>query len=183
MKENTSGVPPKILVTDNLPDDKWHGWKWLKHNAKGEIYTNVGAPCNACLSENSQYASILRLTNGQWEFVARGVRNSVGFDFHPNTKKLFFTDNGRDWLGDDIPSCELNRVDKDGLFYGFPFRHALNISDPEHGEISSGYDYVDPILELGAHVAPTGMSFYDGDMFPVQFSMALGIDQRRLVTK
>jgi glucose/arabinose dehydrogenase len=101
--------------------------------------------------------------------VARGVRNSVGFDFHPETNKLYFGDNGRDWLGDDSPACELNRVDEDGLFYGFPYQHALNVKDPEYGDFKSGYDYVDPILELGAHVAPTGLAFYDGVMFPKKY--------------
>ena len=169
LQKNSSGFPEKILVTQDLPEDKWHGWKWLQHNAEGDIYTNVGAPCNICLSENPQYASIIRLSNDNWEYVARGVRNSVGFDFHPETHKLYFGDNGRDWLGDDSPACELNRVDEDGLFYGFPYQHALNVKDPEYGDLESGYDYVDPILELGAHVAPTGLAFYDGEMFPKKY--------------
>jgi len=169
LQKNSSGFPEKILVTQDLPEDKWHGWKWLKHNAEGDIYTNVGAPCNICLSENPQYASILRLSDDNWEYVARGVRNSVGFDFHPETNKLYFGDNGRDWLGDNSPACELNRVDEDGLFYGFPYQHALNVKDPEYGDLESGYDYVDPILELGAHVAPTGLAFYDGEMFPKKY--------------
>ena len=169
LQKNSSGFPEKILVTQDLPEDKWHGWKWLQHNAEGDIYTNVGAPCNICLSENPQYASIIRLSDDNWEYVARGVRNSVGFDFHPETNKLYFGDNGRDWLGDDSPACELNRVDEDGLFYGFPYQHALNVKDPEYGDLESGYDYVDPILELGAHVAPTGLAFYDGEMFPKQY--------------
>ena len=176
LKKNNSGLPEKILVTDDLPDDKWHGWKWLQHDQKGAIYTNVGAPCNICLSENPQYASILKLSGDTWEYVAKGVRNSVGFDFHPLTQKLFFTDNGRDWLGDDSPSCELNRVDEVGLFYGFPFQHAVNIKDPEFGDIDSGYDYVQPILELGAHVAPTGIAFYNNDFhFPEEFKNNLFI--------
>ena len=169
LQKNSSGFPEKILVTQDLPEDKWHGWKWLQHNAEGDIYTNVGAPCNICLSENPQYASIIRLRDDNWEYVARGVRNSVGFDFHPETSKLYFGDNGRDWLGDDSPACELNRVDEDGLFYGFPYQHALNVKDPEYGDLESGYDYVDPILELGAHVAPTGLAFYDGEMFPKKY--------------
>ncbi len=163
---SSSNLPKKILVTDQLPGDKWHGWKWLKHDEQGSLYFNVGAPCNICLSENSQYASILKIKNGEWEHVAKGVRNSVGFDFHPDTQKLFFTDNGRDWLGDDSPSCELNRVDQNGQFFGYPFKHATNVIDPEFGEYHSGFDYVDPILELGAHVAPTGVAFYTGSMFP-----------------
>ena len=177
LNENNSrsDLPKKILVTDQLPSDKWHGWKWLKHDQQGGLYFNVGAPCNICLSKNSQYASILKIMNGEWKFVARGVRNSVGFDFHPVTQKLFFTDNGRDWLGDDSPSCELNRVDQDGQFFGYPFKHAANIMDPEFGDLNSGFDYVDPILELGAHVAPTGVAFYTGSMFPSQMKNNLFI--------
>jgi len=168
-------LPKKILVTDQLPNDKWHGWKWLKHDEQGSLYFNIGAPCNICLSENSQYASILKIKNDEWQHVARGVRNSVGFDFHPVTQKLFFTDNGRDWLGDDSPSCELNRLDQDGQFFGYPFRHASNIIDPDFGDINSGFDYIDPILELGAHVAPTGVAFYNGSMFPIQMKNNLFI--------
>jgi glucose/arabinose dehydrogenase len=165
LDENFSKIPDKVLVTDNLPSDEWHGWKWLQHDNDGNLYANVGAPCNVCLHDDKRYASILRLKNGSWDFVARGVRNSVGFDFHPDSKKLFFTDNGRDWLGDDSPSCELNRVDSDGQFFGFPYMHASNVSDPEFGNINPGFDFVNPIAELGAHVAPTGMIFYTGDLF------------------
>jgi glucose/arabinose dehydrogenase len=138
----------------------------LKHDQEGRLYFNIGAPCNICLSENSQYASILRINQSKLEHVARGVRNSVGFDFHPQTKKLFFTDNGRDWLGDDSPACELNRLDVNGQFFGYPYKHASNVKDPEFGDMNSGFDFIDPILELGAHVAPTGVAFYDGSMFP-----------------
>jgi glucose/arabinose dehydrogenase len=168
-------LPKKILITDQLPNDKWHGWKWLQHDEQGSLYLNVGAPCNVCLSENSQYASILKIKNNEWQHVARGVRNSVGFDFHPVTQKLFFTDNGRDWLGDDSPSCELNRLDQDGQFFGYPFKHASNVTDPEFGDFNSGFDYIDPILELGAHVAPTGVAFYNGSMFPLQMKNNLFI--------
>jgi glucose/arabinose dehydrogenase len=172
---SSSDLPKKILVTNELPGDKWHGWKWLKHDEEGSLYFNIGAPCNICLSENSQYASILKIKNDELEHVARGVRNSVGFDFHPVTQELFFTDNGRDWLGDDSPSCELNRVDQDGQFFGFPFKHASKIMDPEFGDLNSGFDYVDPILELGAHVAPTGVAFYTGSMFPLHMKNNLFI--------
>ena len=172
---SNSDLPKKILVTDELPSDTWHGWKWLKHDEQGQLYFNVGAPCNICLSENSQYASILRINDSGLQHVARGVRNSVGFDFHPVTKKLFFTDNGRDWMGDDTPSCELNRLDVNGQFFGYPYKHASNVNDPEFGNVNSGYDFVDPILELGAHVAPTGVAFYDGSMFPARMQNNLFI--------
>jgi len=168
LRENPSlsAFPKKTLVTDKLPSDTWHGWKWLQHDEQGRLHLNVGAPCNVCLPDNPQYASILRIDNGELKYVARGVRNSVGFAFHPETKKLFFTDNGRDWLGDDSPSCELNRVDFDGQFFGYPFKHAKNVKDPEFGDLNPGYEFIDPILELGAHVAPTGVAFYEGSMFP-----------------
>ena len=172
---SNSDLPQKVLVTDELPSDTWHGWKWLQHDEQGQLYFNVGAPCNICLSENSQYASILRINDTGWQHVAKGVRNSVGFDFHPITKKLFFTDNGRDWMGDDTPSCELNRVDVNGQFFGYPYKHASNVKDPEFGDVNSGFNFVDPILELGAHVAPTGVAFYDGSMFPVRMQNNLFI--------
>ena len=159
-------LPEKTLVLDGLPNDTWHGWKWLQHDSAGSLYFNVGAPCNICLCENSQYASILRIIDNRVENVAKGVRNSVGFAFHPENKKLFFTDNGRDWMGDDMPSCELNRLDANGQFFGYPFKHARDIKDPEFGEMNPGYDFIDPIFELGAHVAPTGVAFYEGAMFP-----------------
>jgi glucose/arabinose dehydrogenase len=168
-------LPKKVLVTDELPSDTWHGWKWLKHDEQGQLYFNVGAPCNICLSKNSQYASILKINDSGWQHVARGVRNSVGFDFHPITKKLFFTDNGRDWMGDDTPSCELNRVDVNGQFFGYPYKHASDVMDPDFGDVNSGFDFVDPILELGAHVAPTGVAFYDGAMFPASMQNNLFI--------
>jgi len=166
LDRGSADLPAKILVTNDLPSDKWHGWKWIKHDQNGDLYTNVGAPCNICESKDKRYASILRLNGDSWEYVARGVRNSVGFDFHPESDKLYFTDNGRDWLGDDSPSCELNRVDQEGSFYGFPYKHATDIIDPEFGMTKTGFDFVDPIAELGAHVAPTGVAFYDGLMFP-----------------
>ena len=170
-----SQMPTKVLVVGNLPDDQWHGWKWLKHDQDGALYFNIGAPCNICLSDNPQFASILKYKDGIIDYVAKGVRNSVGFDFHPMNNKLFFTDNGRDWLGDDSPSCELNRVDFEGQFFGYPFKHASNVMDPEFGKVNTGYDFVDPILELGAHVAPTGVAFYTGSMFPSQMKNNLFI--------
>ena len=166
LEKNLLDLPKKILITKNLPKDEWHGWKWIKHDEAGYLYTNVGAPCNVCESKDKRHASILRLMDDSWEYVARGVRNSVGFDFHPISKKLYFTDNGRDWLGDNSPSCELNRVDKEGSFYGFPYRHGRDIIDPKFGNLNPGFLFVNPIAELGAHVAPTGMVFYEGAMFP-----------------
>ena len=137
--------------------------------SKFELIKNIGGDGrviskNHIFSQKAEYS--LKYKDGNLSYVAKGVRNTVGFDFHPVTNKLYFTDNGRDWLGDDSPSCELNRLDFEGQFFGYPFKHASDVIDPEFGNMNPGYDFVDPILELGAHVAPTGVSFYDGDMFP-----------------
>ena len=163
----------KKLVTDNLPSDAWHGWKWIKHGPDGKLYVPVGAPCNVCLKDDPRYASIMRLNEGAWEFVATGVRNSVGFDWHPDTKKLYFTDNGRDWLGDNSPSCELNVVEQENSFYGFPYVHANDVMDPEYG--ADNIEYVKPIVDLGPHVAPTGTVFYSGNAFPDEYENTLFI--------
>lgn len=165
LESNSSGMPKKVLVSDSLPNDEWHGWKWLAHNQNGELFTNIGAPCNVCIREDQRYSSIVKLNGEVWKPIARGVRNSVGFDFHPNTGELYFGDNGRDWLGDDSPSCELNRLMSEGTHFGFPYLHASNVKDPEFGNINHGFDIQLPILELGPHVAPTGLVFYDHNAF------------------
>ncbi|GIR01245.1 MAG: sorbosone dehydrogenase [Gammaproteobacteria bacterium] len=178
----SESIPEKKLVTNNLPSDTWHGWKWIDFGPDNMLYVPVGAPCNICnpsLEEkynfDRRYASIMRLNGDEWEYVARGVRNTVGFDWHPETKKLYFGDNGRDWMGDDMPSCELNVVESDNSFFGYPYKHSVDIMDPEYSKkIPENADkFIDPILELGAHVAPTGLSFYDGDLFPSKYKNTL----------
>ena len=170
--------PQKILFNDDLPDDAWHGGKWIKFDDNGDLYTNVGAPCNICLdgiTKDKRYASIIKLNNGKWKTVARGVRNSVGFDWHPETKLMYFGDNGRDWLGDDSPSCELNILETEDSFFGFPFVHATNVIDPEFGDMIESFEepVILPVLEIGAHVAPTGVAFYNGDQFPPNYKNTL----------
>ena len=160
----------KVLVTDELPSDTWHGRKWIIVDDDGSILLNVGAPCNVCLREDERFATILRYKDDVWKIEARGVRNSIGFDIHPQNKKLYFTDNGRDWMGDTMPSCELNVLEESGDFFGFPFQHANNVIDPEFGGHDHGYEIRKPIYNLGAHVAPTGMEFYSGNQFPAEFS-------------
>ena len=170
LDSNSSGMPEKVLVSSSLPDDEWHGWKWIAHNQAGDLFTNIGAPCNVCLKDDQRYSSIVKLEGKEWMPIARGVRNSVGFDFHPISGELYFGDNGRDWLGDDSPSCELNRLEKEGSHFGFPYLHASDVIDPEFGNIAHGYDIKLPILELGAHVAPTGLVFYDHDGFGSEYT-------------
>ena len=168
----------KELFNSDLPSDSWHGGKWIKFDTDGTLYTNVGAPCNICddgFTKDKRYASIIKLQDNKWKTVARGVRNSVGFDWHPKTGKLYFGDNGRDWLGDNSPSCELNILEKEDSFFGFPFLHATNVIDPKYGNSIKGIneEIVLPVLEIGAHVAPTGVSFYSGSQFPEKYQNTL----------
>ncbi|NVK21039.1 MAG: sorbosone dehydrogenase family protein [Kangiellaceae bacterium] len=167
--------PQAEVIFDDLPDKSHHGWKYIKFGPDGKLYIPVGVPCNVCLSEDQRFGTILRLDieTKQLETVATGVRNSVGFDWHPQTGELWFTDNGRDMMGDDIPPCELNRVSQDGEFFGFPYVHGKNIADPKFskklGKKFQGLIFTPPSWEYQAHVAPLGMMFYDGDMFPEEY--------------
>ena len=134
------------------------------------LYIPVGAPCNVCL-RSDPYAGILRMNpdGSAMEVFARGIRNSVGFAWHPDTKELWFTDNGRDNLGDDIPPGELNRAYKGGLHFGFPHCHGVGIRDPRYGKDVDCSNFEPPVQSLGPHVAPLGMAFYDGEMFPEEY--------------
>lgn len=161
-------VRDAALVSDRLPDINHHGWKYLKFGPDGQLYFNLGAPCNVCESNDPRFASILRLNlaNGGQQIVAQGVRNSVGFAWHPQTQQLWFSDNGRDHLGDDQPDDELNRLSVLGQHFGFPFLHAGDVPDPSFYRGQADTDYQPPELKLGAHVAPLGLTFYTGNRFP-----------------
>ena len=166
--------PDPEVVIDTLPTERHHGWKFIGFGPDDLLYIPVGAPCNICLSEDPRFAAIMRMDinkpDEELEIVAHGVRNTVGFDWHPRTKELWFTDNGRDHLGDDIPPCELNRVTETGQHFGYPFIHGKAILDPEFGKGKSPDDYVKPALELGPHTAPLGMLFYTGNQFPEKYN-------------
>jgi glucose/arabinose dehydrogenase len=162
--------PPKpAVVYDRFPKDRPHGWKFIRFGPDGKLYVPIGAPCNIC-DPGDPFASITRMNpdGSGFEIFARGIRNTVGFDWDPATKELWFTDNGRDWMGDDRPPDELNRAPSPGLHFGYPYRHGT-IADPEHGKKGEGKSLSDPALELGAHVAALGMRFYDGKMFPPEY--------------
>ena len=164
-----------VMVYNQLPGDIPHGWKFIKVGPDGKLYLPVGAPCNIC-EPSDQYAQIRRinLDGTGMEVVARGVRNTVGFDFHPKTKELWFTDNQRDWLSEDLPNDELNRLSKPGLqHFGFPYCHQGDFADPEFGWGKSCAEYVKPAVLLGAHAAPLGMRFYTGKMFPEKYHNAI----------
>lgn len=158
--------PAPVVVTDAFPDDRHHGWKYLAFGPDGKLYVPVGAPCNICLEP--EYAAIKRMNpdGTEIEDYVLGVRNSVGFTWHPTSGELWFTDNGRDMLGDDIPPCELNRVQEPGTHYGYPFCHGNDIADPQYGEQASCDRFEPPAQELGPHVAPLGLAFYTGEQFP-----------------
>jgi glucose/arabinose dehydrogenase len=164
--------PTPVVVNDTLPTDRHHGWKFIAFGPDGLLYVPVGAPCNVCdRSDNPRYASILRMKpdGSDVEVFASGVRNTVGFDWHPATKELWFTDNGRDGMGDDVPPDELNRVPKAGMHFGFPFCHGADIPDPEFGAKRRCGEFEPPAQNLGPHVAAIGMRFYTGKMFPSEY--------------
>jgi glucose/arabinose dehydrogenase len=163
--------PAAEVVYDQFPRDRSHGWKFIRFGPDGRLYAPVGAPCNVCLRENEVYATITRLNRdgSGFEIFAHGVRNSVGFDWHPQTGEMWFTDNGRDWLGDDQPPDELNRAPAKGLHFGFPYCHGGVLADPEFGSQRSCGQFTAPSVQLGAHVAALGMRFYTGRMFPGEY--------------
>ncbi|MET0393430.1 MAG: sorbosone dehydrogenase family protein [Chitinophagaceae bacterium] len=159
--------PAPVVVYDKLPADRHHGWKYISFGPDGKLYVPVGAPCNVCEGKDSVYASIARMNpdGTGFELFASGIRNSVGFDWHPQTKELWFTENGRDNMGDNIPGDELNRAPVKGLHFGFPYCHQGNTPDPEFGKGKRCEDYTAPERVLDPHVAAIGMRFYTGDMF------------------
>lgn len=169
--EAGSRLPPPVVVTDRFPRDTHHGWKFIRFGPDGMLYVPVGAPCNICAPDADRYALIARIRpdGSGYEVVARGVRNSVGFDWHPQTGELWFTDNGRDWMGDELPSDELNRVSKTGAHFGYPYCHQGDLADPEFGAKRACSEFVPPVVKLGPHVAALGMRFYTGTQFPVEY--------------
>ena len=172
IEDNLDKPPEPVTIFDKLPGDIPHGWKFLRFGPDGKLYVPVGAPCNICEPDLEKYAQIFRIDadGSGMEIVARGVRNTVGFDFHPRTKELWFTDNQRDWLSEDMPLDELNRLKNVGKdHFGFPYCHSGIMTDPEFGWGKSCANYVKPAVTLGAHAAPLGMTFYTGNRFPAKY--------------
>ncbi|MEW6119078.1 MAG: PQQ-dependent sugar dehydrogenase [Pseudomonadota bacterium] len=177
VEANLARPPRPEVVTDAYPRDTHHGWKFIAFGPDGRLYVPVGAPCNICDPDPARYANItaLDLKTKRIEVVARGVRNTVGFDWQPGTNALWFTDNGRDWLGDDAPPDELNRLARPDQHFGYPFCHGGTIADPEFGAGRRCAEFVAPVQNLGAHVAALGMRFYDGTAFPARYRGAVFI--------
>lgn len=173
--------PPKpVVIYDQLPSEEHHGWKYLRFGPDNKLYTAVGAPCNTCEPENPIYSSLVRLNpdGTGFEILARGIRNSVGFDWQPETNALFFTENGRDYMGDDLPPDELNLWTTIGQHFGFPYCHGGDIPDPEFASADKMCNqFTAPVWKFKAHVAVLGMRFYRGNQFPIEFKNQLFVAQ------
>jgi glucose/arabinose dehydrogenase len=169
IESSLDNVPEPKVVRDDLPKDRHHGWRYISFGPDGKLYVPIGAPCNVC--NEPKYAAIMRMNadGSGYEMFAHGIRNSVGFTWHPVTHELWFTDNGRDFLGDDKPPCELNVAPRAGLDFGFPYCHGRDIPDPEFARLGECSKMTPPVQTLGAHVAPLGVKFYTAGAFPESY--------------
>jgi glucose/arabinose dehydrogenase len=179
IEDKLDSPPEMVTVYDTLPKDVPHGWKYLAFGPDGKLYFNIGAPCNICLPPDT-HANISRINpdGTGFEYWAHGVRNSVGFDWHPVTRQLYFTTHGRDWLGDESPSDRFDVAPTKGLNFGYPFCHQGDTLDPEFGKGRTCNDYVKPLLKTGPHVAGNGVMFYTGSMFPAEYKNRAFLAQR-----
>jgi glucose/arabinose dehydrogenase len=168
-------LPKPVTVYDQFPSDQHHGWKYLRFGPDNKLYTAVGAPCNICNPEKEIYASLVRLNpdGSDVEIIARGIRNTVGFDWQPETNTLFFSDNGRDYLGDDEPPDELNQWSVKGEHFGYPYCHGGDIPDPEFAAGKKCRQFKAPVWKFKAHIAALGLRFYKGKQFPLAYKNQL----------
>ncbi|HXV41677.1 MAG TPA: sorbosone dehydrogenase family protein [Anaerolineae bacterium] len=171
IEANLNNLPQPVVINDSFPSERAHGWKFIRFGPDGKLYVPVGMPCNVCEPNGEWYGTITRMNpdGTGLEIFARGVRNSVGFDWDPATGELWFTDNGRDEMGDDLPPDELNHAPQPGLDFGFPYCHGGEIPDPEFGQQHPCEEFTPPAHPLGPHVAALGMRFYTGAMFPEEY--------------
>ena len=177
--QNLANMPTPEVLRGDMPKERHHGWRYLKAGPDGKLYMAIGAPCNVCKKPNPIFATIIRMNadGGEQEIIARGVRNSVGMDWHPQTSELYFNENGRDMLGDDIPPDELNHAPKNGLHFGFPYCHGDTIADAKYGKRKPCENFVPPAWKYPAHIAPLGMYFYRGKTFPAKYREQLFVAQ------
>ena len=178
IEQNLANPGSPKMVYDKYPTDEHHGFKFIAFGPDGKLYVPIGAPCNIC-EPKPIYASMTRINadGTGFEMYAKGIRNTVGFDWNPKNNDLWFTDNGRDLLGDDQPNDELNIADKQGLNFGYPYCHQGNILDPEFGKGKNCADYVAPVKLLGPHTASLGMRFNKDNKFPAEYANAVFIAQ------
>jgi glucose/arabinose dehydrogenase len=174
IEDNLDNPPKPVVIYDDLPKDEAHGWKFISIGPDNKLYVPVGQPGNNVMPSD-KHAQIRRinLDGSGAEVVARGVRNTVGFDWHPVSKELYFTDNGRDWLSEDLPEDELNRVTKVGEHFGSPYCYQGDFPDPEFGWGHSCSEFTPPVAKMGPHSASLGMRFYTGSMFPSKYKNAI----------
>jgi glucose/arabinose dehydrogenase len=174
IEANPAAAPVDMTTAFNLPPLQHHNWKYIRFGPDGKLYVPFGAPCNIC-EPTAEYAQIRRYNadGSGMEVIARGVRNSVGFDWHPETKELWFTDHGRDWMGDDTPHDELNRLTRPGQNFGFPYCHANGVPDSDFKRDRPCDGVTLPVTEMGPHTAVMGVHFYTGNMFPADYKNAL----------
>lgn len=165
------------VIYDKYPTEEHHGWKYIAFGPDGKLYVPVGAPCNICESKDPIFNTITRINadGSDLEIVCKGVRNTVGFDWHPVDQSLWFTDNGRDLMGDEVPECELNHSTKKGEHFGYPYCHQGDVSDPEFGKKAPCAEFIAPVQKMGPHTAPLGMEFYTGTLFPEAYKNAIFI--------
>ncbi len=176
--ESSLDQPPEpVVISDVLPDKAHHGWKYLRFGPDGKLYIPVGVPCNICDDEGFGDIRRMNADGSDMEFYAHGVRNSVGLAFHPENGELWFTDNGKDMMGDDIPADELNHAPRAGMHFGFPYCHQGDLLDDEFGKGKNCEDYTPPVAKLEPHGAALGLVFYTGDMFPAEYRNRLFITQ------
>lgn len=160
-----------VVISTALPQhQREHGWRFADFGPDGKLYIAIGVPCNVCQLSDKRYGTIARMNSdgSEFEIFASGIRNSVGFDWHPVTKQLWFTENGRDWMGDDLPPDKINVAPNAGLNFGFPYIDGTNLVNSDYTKPNS-QTFTLPTYELPAHVAPLGMSFYTGNMFPSEY--------------
>jgi glucose/arabinose dehydrogenase len=174
IEERLDSPPKPVTIHAELPSEDHHGWRYLGLGPDKKLYVAIGAPCNVCEKDDPRFGSISRLNldGSGFEVFARGIRNSVGFTWRPGTSELWFTDNGRDWFGDDRPPDELNRVDsagRAGAHFGFPHCHGGDLVDSDHAKKEGCAGFVPPVRKLGPHVAALGVRFYGGAMFPAEY--------------
>jgi glucose/arabinose dehydrogenase len=179
IEENLNNPPKSIVVNDQYPKNRWHGWKFIRFGPDNKLYVPVGAPCNTCEKKQAVYASITRINpdGSQLEIFARGIRNTVGFDWHPETKELWFTENGRDEMGDDIPPEEVNYAPKAGLHFGFPYVYGKALQDKTYKSPMPINEFQPAAIELQAHTAALGMRFYTGTSFPKEYKNQIFVAQ------
>ena len=170
IEDNLDNPPKPTVILDGLPKDEAHGWKYIAIGPDNKLYFEIGQPCNNCLPPEG-YATMRRvnLDGSGMETIAQGIRNTVGFDWHPTSKELYFTDNSRDWMSEDLPNDELNRMTKVGQHFGSPFCYQGNLPDQEFGWGRKCEEFTPQIALLGPHTAALGMKFYTGNSFPAKY--------------